>query len=163
MASSPELMSLALTFRLASQTYAAPLAQVREVVRPAWPKRLPRAPLSCLGALDLRGELVPVLRLGLLIGVEPLARPDLGEYLSSRMFLIAALQLPCCFVVDQVLDVVEGDVAEVEARVNETVKNPAVVGTVAANGERAWVLDFSRVLGERRGRLLHRAAVAAPP
>lgn len=52
-----------LLFTLASQRYAVPSADVRELVRAARLTPLPRAPDVVEGLLNLRGELLPVLDL----------------------------------------------------------------------------------------------------
>lgn len=57
-------------FRLERDRYALPLAAIREVVvAPAEYTRVPRAPPSLRGVMNLRGRVVPVVDLGALLGV----------------------------------------------------------------------------------------------
>lgn len=66
---------LALVFPLGGESYALPLAQVREVVPAPLLTVLPTAPSSILGLVNLRGDVLPVLSAGVLLGspfrVEP--------------------------------------------------------------------------------------------
>lgn len=58
-----------LAFELAGESYAVPLDDVREIVRPDTPTPVPGAPAEVLGIISLRGSIVTVLdgcrRLGL--------------------------------------------------------------------------------------------------
>jgi purine-binding chemotaxis protein CheW len=57
-------------FRLERDRYALPLASIREVVvAPAQYTRVPRAPPSLRGVMNLRGRVVPVIDLRTLLGV----------------------------------------------------------------------------------------------
>jgi len=153
----------ALVFQVKDQSLALPIAVVSEVIRPVWPRSLPHAPAGCLGAVDLRGRLLPLVRLGSLLALEAFTRPEeLGDYLRERMMLVVQLERPVAFVVDRVIDV-----AEIEPRAMPwpgQVDPALVVGTCVARGHRALLLDPAKLLGSGRGRLLQRAvsAVAAP-
>lgn len=57
-------------FRLDKERYALPLSAVREVVvPPAQWARVPRAPASVRGVINLRGRVVMVVELGKLLGL----------------------------------------------------------------------------------------------
>ena len=58
-----------LLFMLETQRFALGLESLREVLRAAWPRVLPGVPFSCLGALDVRGEWVPLLDTSALLGL----------------------------------------------------------------------------------------------
>jgi purine-binding chemotaxis protein CheW len=59
---------LALLFPLGPELYALPLAQVREVVPAPALTCLPTAPPFVLGLVSLRGDVLPVLDSGMLLG-----------------------------------------------------------------------------------------------
>lgn len=60
-----------LTFRVADEEYGAPILQVREIVRFQGVTRVPTAPPAIRGVLSLRGSVVPVVDLGLKLGLAP--------------------------------------------------------------------------------------------
>ncbi len=58
-------------FRLEKDRYALPLAAIREVVTPPGTfTRVPRAPKSVRGVINLRGRVVTVVELRLLLGLQ---------------------------------------------------------------------------------------------
>lgn len=94
------------------ERYAFDLAEVREIARGCWPSRIPRAPFGCLGALTVRGESMPLLDLGVLVGAR---RPMRGEALEKRLLDAHLVVLgdapPMAILVDRVLNVSpEGEV-----------------------------------------------------
>ena len=109
--------STVLLIESSGQLLALPHSQVREVIRAGLVTRLPRAPFGCLGTINLRGELVPVLALATLVG---LARPPRGEALEQA--LVRGHLVVCTFneslfglLVDRVLDLKEGQIDALEA------------------------------------------------
>lgn len=59
-----------LSFTLGSQDYGVDLLRVQEIRRYEAPTHIANAPASLRGVLDLRGEIVPVLDLRTLVGIE---------------------------------------------------------------------------------------------
>lgn len=68
---------LALLVPAGDDTYALPLDRVREVAVAPRVTELPTAPPVVLGVFNLRGEIVPLLDTGRLLGLPPLER---GRY-----------------------------------------------------------------------------------
>jgi purine-binding chemotaxis protein CheW len=62
---------LVLLIPVGSDTYAVPLGDVREVVVDPRLTRLPTAPPVLRGVFNLRGDIVPLLDTGLLLGLHP--------------------------------------------------------------------------------------------
>ena len=60
-------------FELGPQTYAVRVEQVRRVVPPSEPVRLPGAPAQVLGVITLRGAIVAVIDPKVLLGLPPVA------------------------------------------------------------------------------------------
>lgn len=69
----------ALLLPVHGEWYGLELETVREVVRDPELTRLPLAPVALLGVFNLRGEVVPLVDTGALLGLEPLGR---GPYVS---------------------------------------------------------------------------------
>lgn len=61
----------ALLLPLREDRYAIPLDRVAEVLEPVPATRLPEAPPAVLGLVNHRGRIVPVLDLGVLLGLPP--------------------------------------------------------------------------------------------
>ncbi len=64
----------ALLLPVHGEWYGLPLESVREVVTDPELTRLPLAPPSLLGVFNLRGQVVPLVDTGALLGLAPLAR-----------------------------------------------------------------------------------------
>ncbi|MGQ0508214.1 MAG: chemotaxis protein CheW [Myxococcaceae bacterium] len=156
-------MSQALLFSLEKETFALPLASVNEVVRAAWPLRAPRAPFGCLGVLDIRGELVPLLDTAAMLGLRRAARADvlLRRLVESHVLLLTSNSGPFGLLVDQVVEVGEISDSLTEEDLSAANANPrtlnVVRGLAVAKGLRALLIDPNALVGERRARLLNRA------
>ncbi len=65
-----------IVFRLDRELFALPLSAIREVLVPPWQwTRVPRAPPSVRGVINLRGRVVTVVELHRLVGVPEVAEP----------------------------------------------------------------------------------------
>ena len=74
---------LLLTFEIAGAAYAVDGDRVIEVVPRVVPRVLPHAPASLAGVIRYRGEVLPLIDLGRLLGVET---PD--DRLSTRIVIV---------------------------------------------------------------------------
>ena len=96
-----------LGFELAGQSYAVPLGDVREIVRPEAPTPVPGAPAGVLGIISLRGSIITVLdgcrRLGLGAGN---AGPD------QRLVVLQGEEEHVAVRIDALRDVLDLDTAE---------------------------------------------------
>ena len=97
-----------LAFVIDGERCALPVRDVREVVRAALPARLPKAPPVVTGALNIRGEIVPLLdvRGRFAFAPRPLAPED-------QIVIAHISQRPVGFVVDRVDDVVRLDPSDI--------------------------------------------------
>ncbi len=143
------------------QLLALPHAHVREVVRPGAVTRLPRAPFGCLGTINLRGDLVPVLALATLVG---LARPPRGEALEQALvrghLVVCALNESLFgLLVDRVLDLRDGELHPLEA--GGSVLGPRsaelISGSLQVDARTAWLLVIEALVRPARRKLLERA------
>lgn len=96
-----ELIQL-VVFRLEEQRYALPLAAVERIVRAVEVTSLPDAPAIVLGAIDLAGQVIPVLDVRLRFR---LPQREIGP---ADQFVIAhTAPRTVAFVVDEALGVIE--------------------------------------------------------
>ena len=63
-------------FRLGEQDYAVPIEQTREVILPSEITPLPDVPTAVRGVTNLRGTIVPVIRVHRLLGLEEAGEVD---------------------------------------------------------------------------------------
>lgn len=156
-------MREALLFEVKEQFFAFPVTEVREVLRAALPMPLPRPPFGCLGLLDVRGEMVPVLDLAVILGLRrPLPLQAMSERLvMSHLLVLEREALPVALVVDRVLEVGLAEDAGEEARAlaHSTLGKAAalVAGVVEAGTRRALLLRPEGLVTAGRMRVLARA------
>jgi len=65
-----------LTFRLENETFAVSVRKVREVLEYTPITKVPRTPEHLLGVINLRGTVVPVMDLGIKLGLGPRSVKD---------------------------------------------------------------------------------------
>jgi purine-binding chemotaxis protein CheW len=97
-----------LAFRLGPDAFAAPVAMIREILKPPPITHVPRAPRHLLGIVSVRGLVVTVLDLRRLMRVDE--QPMTGR---SRILLVASEVETLGLLVDEVLEVhrlPEGDI-----------------------------------------------------
>jgi len=159
--------STVLLIESSGQLLALPHSQVREVIRAGLVTRLPRAPFGCLGTINLRGELVPVLALATLVG---LARPPRGEALEQA--LVRGHLVVCTFneslfglLVDRVLDLKEGqiDALEAGASVLGPRSSELISGSLRIEARTVWLLAPEALVRPARRKLLERAVRPGAP
>ncbi len=137
------------TFGLGAEVFAAPVAQVREILdyRPAF--RIPNGPPYLLGLTDVRGQGVPTidlrLRLGL-AGVEP--TPHTRVLVVDLPLSDRTLSLG--LVADRVFEVTPVRCDEVEAAPDVGVpwNSEYIGGVVRRNGGFLVLLDLPRIFSD---------------
>lgn len=146
---------------------ALPVEVVREVVRSGLPQPLPRAPFGCLGVVDVRGVIVPVVSLATLVGLAPPPKAEsLQEaVLRGHVVLCEFSGAPIALLTTRVLDMVESPVVPLAgadvplwARAAQT-----LAGTVRFGEQTAWALNPATLVGKGRRALLRKAAASAAP
>jgi chemotaxis signal transduction protein len=159
----PSLSSL-IFFQAAGETMALPLSSVREVVLPGSPVRVPRAPFACLGAMDLRGERLPLLALGAMLGLERVPKAEQLEQrlIDGHVLVVDAEGLSFALLVDRAVEISEDGAATIEKqRPNQAGLGRAlqfVAGTAIYGEQRAWLLKANELLLKGRRHLLQRVA-----
>jgi purine-binding chemotaxis protein CheW len=97
------------TFAVAGELFAVPMAPVQEIIRVPEVAQLPLAPRTLDGLANLRGRVLPIINLRRLFGCEERANDD------ATRALVINLGQPLGFVVDRVASVVTIEPGEIEA------------------------------------------------
>ena len=108
-----------LTFCLRDETFAVPVAKVREIFEFTALTRVPRMPAYIAGVINLRGRVVPVIELRTKLGMESVAR--------TRHTCIVVLEVPCDGKLTEVGALVDA-VQEVIALEDTQIEPPARLG-----------------------------------
>jgi chemotaxis signal transduction protein len=136
-----DLMRELLVIGLNDSPYAIAVERVREIVRMRSLTRVPRAPEWLLGVLALRGEVVEVVDLRPLLGIES-TQPDR----SSRIIVLHGdAERVTGVLVDSVSDVYR--VSEEQILTAEELELSAVVEMCQRGNDFISILDIDRVLG----------------
>ncbi len=129
-----------LLFRVADLVCAAPIEAVREILPPLTPTRLPGAPDSVAGLVNIRGELVTLVHGGRLLQREATA--------GGFTLLFTLGEQTVAMEVDEVLDLVtlaDGDLAD---RSELPGVDPQLVRAVGRrDGTSFMLLDLDALLG----------------
>ena len=99
-----------LSFRIGAQLYAAPLAEVSEVIREGELTPVPGAAADLLGVQPLRGRIVPVLDGRRRLGLAPLPAPDQAKV---RLVMLVSGQHLVGLRVDAVGELLSSDGLEI--------------------------------------------------
>jgi purine-binding chemotaxis protein CheW len=136
------------TFAVAGEMYAVPIAPVQEIIRMPAVAQLPLAPKTLEGLANLRGRVLPIINLRRLFGCPEQAHED-----ATRALVIQIGQ-PLGFVVDRVASVVTIEPGEIESAASiQTVVNAeyltGVIKRARADGsghDMLLAIDFARLI-----------------
>jgi purine-binding chemotaxis protein CheW len=135
------------TFAVAGEMFAVPMAPVQEIIRVPDVAHLPLAPHTLEGLANLRGRVLPIINLRRLFGCDERAHDD-----ATRALVIHIGQ-PLGFVVDRVASVVSVEPGEIESSdsiqsvvgadfLTGVIKRPRADGST----EMLLVVDFARLI-----------------
>lgn len=131
------------SFRLLRETYALPVAHVREIVRVDAITRVPGGPREIRGVTNVRGRVIPVVDLRIRLGLTA------GEIAArSRVLVADAMGRPIGLLVDEVRAVERIDLLAVEPPPQEvrTERSELVLGVLRRDADLTLLLDVGRVL-----------------
>lgn len=138
------------TFSVADETFAVPMAPVQEIIRVPDVAQLPLAPAALQGLANLRGRVLPIVSLRRLFGLPEREHDD-----ATRAVVIQSGQ-PLGFVVDRVASVVSVASQDIEpaARVRSILDTEAFAGVInrggGAQGQQLMpILDFDRLVARQ--------------
>ena len=133
------------TLGVAEELFAAPVEQVQEILDMRPIARLPQAPASLLGMIDVRGQGVPVVDLRLTLGL-----PEAADTQNTRIIVLAldgGLRLGLR--ADRVFEVtiLDADDLDPPPAVGGNWSGRCIAGIGRRNGRFVTVLDLDRLLG----------------
>ena len=138
------------TFSVAGEMFAVPMAPVQEIIRVPDVARLPLAPPALDGLSNLRGRVLPIVNLRRLFNTDERPHDD------STRALVINLGQPLGFVVDRVASVVSVEPGEIEpvSTIRSVVQTDYLTGVIkrkAADGsaQMLLVLDFQQLVGQQ--------------
>jgi purine-binding chemotaxis protein CheW len=132
-----------LTVRLPIGRFAVPISWIEEVVRFAELTPLPGAPPSCLGVLNLRGDILPVLEPVAWLGEAPPVRG-----IDDQLVIALLSGRKVAFVVDHVIEVRDVPEVRVEALSLHLTSSRWVQGLFSENGDVYVVVDLPALLAD---------------
>lgn len=140
------------TLGVGDELFAAPVSRVQEIldVRPI--ARLPQAPASLLGMIDVRGQGVPVLDLRLTLGMPP-AEDSENTRIVVLSIAAAAGETTLGLRADRVFEVtvLDSDTLDPAPAIQAGWSGHCIEGIGRRNGLFVTVLDLDRLLGDAAG------------
>ncbi|RMH17616.1 MAG: chemotaxis protein CheW [Acidobacteria bacterium] len=139
----PQRLETWVTFGLGDETYGLPVAPVQEVLRVTGITRVPHAPRPIRGVTQVRGRVIPVVDLGLRLGLEPRTIDR-----ASRILVVASRGHRLGLLVDRVDQVVHLDLEQAQAPPEDvvTVESDYISAVYHLEDQLILLLDVDRVL-----------------
>lgn len=130
-------------FRLGGETFAFPVLELLEVVRLESLTRVPHAPFPVAGLTTVRGRILPVVDLGLRLGLEPVERTE-----ATRVLRVASRGRNLGLLVDRVDKVVHLLPSRMEPAPEDVLSDRSeyIVGIYDLEPELLILLDMGAVL-----------------
>ena len=101
------------TFQLGDESFGLPVASVREILRPIDLFCVPGMGADVEGVINLRGEIIPVVKLGALLGV--VSRSAERSSKKRRIVILDVRATSLGFFVDEVFEVSRVQAQEIQA------------------------------------------------
>jgi len=133
------------TLGIADELFAVPVERVREILQVRPVARMPNAPPSFLGMIDVRGQGVPVLDLRLKLGLE--ATPDThNTRVLVLLVTVDGRDLTIGLKMDRVFEVtvLDGELGP-PPEIGASWRSDCIAGLGRRNGAFVTVLDLSRL------------------
>lgn len=132
-----------LTFFLAGEEYGIEILKVREIIGLMPITRVPNAPPSVCGVINLRGKVIPVMDLRLRFGLDSVEATE-----QTCIIVVQAAGTEFGIVVDRVSEVASIAGADVEdaPTFGADVSTEYLLGIAKANGRVKLLLNIERVL-----------------
>jgi len=135
-----------LGFFLGGEVYGLPLQQLREVARLTRVRRIPGAPSSVAGLVNLRGEIICALNAHAILGVAPSAPAAPAFFVALRGFTD-----PIGLVVDDIADIYSIDPGQIEPPPStwSAERSAFIVGTAQVREGLMGLLDLQRMVADK--------------
>lgn len=135
------------TFRLGAEHYGIHVSKVREILRPLDLFPVPGIGKDVEGVINLRGEIIPIVKVHALLGMECAAGADASK--KRRTIIIEASCGSFGFSVDEVLEVARIQNEEMQAPPDLRSGGPrstVVTGIVKVSGRMVVCLDSEKLI-----------------
>jgi purine-binding chemotaxis protein CheW len=132
-----------LTFFLAEEEYGVEILKVSEIIGLLPVTRIPGAPASARGVVNLRGKVIPIIDLRLRFGMETVESTD-----ETCIIVVQFAQMKIGLVVDRVSEVIDirGEDVDPAPNFGSSVSNEFLLGIAKSSGSVKLLLDIERVL-----------------
>ena len=131
-----------LVFEVGGSAFACEMESFREIVPTQSMTRLPGAPNTVCGLINLRGTIVTVIDGGFVLGMQGYARA------SGLILLADYLERWIGIGVDDVRDIQDVPIDQFSAANASEASQTAITGAVEIEGQRVLVLDINAVIGQ---------------
>jgi purine-binding chemotaxis protein CheW len=131
----------ALRFRVGAEEYAVPVGWVREIVRYVALTSIADAPHGVAGAINVRGEVLPVLDTRLRLGM-----PTIAPNLRTSIVLLAIPGHAFGILVDAVVDVIDVPHSSLSEPNANLTQSAAIKSVATLNSGVLQLLDIARLL-----------------
>jgi two-component system chemotaxis response regulator CheV len=125
-------MSVHVRLRIGRETYSLPVEHVLEVAELGEVTPVPGAQRAVLGVRNLRGQILPIVDLATVFGIESSGRP-------ARVVVAESNGLRAGFAIDEV-----SDIEQLPDAIDET-ESDLLVGAALTNDELVGVVDVERL------------------
>ncbi len=145
------------TFRLGTENYGISVSKIREIIRPMKTFPVPGLSDPVDGVINLRGEIIPVIRMQPVLGVDE--SPCLDDERKQRVIILDSENGGFGFLVDEVWEVVKltsADLKPPPAMGDDKLDEDAVIGIVEVSGKMVICIEPRHLIGD----LLHSGSLA---
>jgi purine-binding chemotaxis protein CheW len=129
-----------LVFEVGGSAFACEMESFREIITPQPMTRLPGAPPSVCGLINLRGTIVTVVDGGIAVGLSAYVREE------GLVLLVDYVERWIGIGVDDVRDIQDVPIDQFSAADEAEVSQPGITGAVEIEGQRVLVLDIKAVV-----------------
>ena len=145
------------TFRLGAENYGVPVSKIREIIRPMKTFPVPGLSDPVEGVINLRGEIIPVIKMHPVLGVDE--SPCLDDERKQRVIILDTESGGFGFLVDEVWEVVKLTAADVKPPPpmgDDGFDEDAVIGIVEVSGKMVICIEPRHLMKD----LLHSGSLA---
>lgn len=153
-----------LLFKLGKEVFAIEILRVREVLDYSEPTRVPRSPEILVGLINLRGNVVPVVDMRVLLGLEKV-EPNVDSCIIIMEIILLNQSLLVGALVDSVREVVQiGEtVIEPPPTLGNRLNTEFINGIGKKDADFVIILNVDRVLSLKELDMVERLSSAAGP
>lgn len=72
-------------FKMGAEYYGLPVESIKEIIKPMPTTRFPKSPPFVEGIIDLRGEVLPIVNLRKMFGLEPVPVTEASRYIDVQL------------------------------------------------------------------------------